>query len=58
MIMNFASYNKGLFNGSANKYITFYVTHQSMGNKLACSIFDKILRAEMLLMPMNFISED
>ena len=56
--MNFAFYNRWLFIGSENKYNTFYVAQQSIENKLTCSIFDKVLKAEMLLMPMNFINED
>ena len=35
-----------------------YVAQQSIENKLTSSIFDKLLKAEMLLMPMNFINED
>ena len=58
MIMNFAFYNKWLLIGSANQYSKFQVAQQSVGNKLTCSIFDKVLKAETLLMPMNFINKD
>ena len=58
MIMNFACYNKWLFIGSANKYSMFYVAQQSIENILTCSIFDWVLKTEMVLMPLNFINED
>ena len=49
MIMNFDFYNKWLLIGSANQYSKFYVAQQSVGNKLTCSIFDKVLKAETLM---------